>query len=31
MRLSEQFFYTKREDVKDEETVSGNLLVKRLF
>ena len=28
MRLSEQFFYTKREDVKDEETVSGNLLVK---
>ena len=28
MKLSEQFFYTKREDVKDEETVSGNLLVK---
>lgn len=28
MRLSEQFFYTLREDVKDEETVSGNLLVR---
>ncbi|MEG2322072.1 MAG: proline--tRNA ligase [Bacilli bacterium] len=28
MRLSEQFFYTIREDIKDEETVSGNLLVK---
>ena len=28
MKLSEQFFYTKREDVKDEETISGNLLVK---
>jgi prolyl-tRNA synthetase len=28
MRLSEQFFYTFREDVKDEETISGNLLVK---
>ncbi len=28
MRLSENFFYTFREDVKDEETVSGNLLVK---
>lgn len=28
MRLSEQFFYTLRENVKDEETVSGNLLVK---
>ena len=28
MRLSEQFFYTFRENVKDEETVSGNLLVK---
>lgn len=28
MRLSEQYFYTFREDVKDEETVSGNLLVK---
>jgi len=28
MKLSEQFFYTFREDVKDEETVSGNLLVK---
>lgn len=28
MRLSEQFFYTIRENVKDEETVSGNLLVR---
>ena len=28
MRLSENFFYTFREDVKDEETRSGNLLVK---
>ena len=28
MRLSENFFYTFREDLKDEETVSGNLLVK---
>ena len=28
MRLSENFFYTFREDVKDEETISGNLLVK---
>ena len=28
MRLSEQFFYTLRENVKDEETVSGNLLVR---
>ena len=28
MRLSEQFFYTFREDAKDEETMSGNLLVK---
>ena len=28
MKLSESFFYTLREDVKDEESVSGNLLVK---
>ncbi len=28
MRLSEQFFYTLRENVKDEETTSGNLLVR---
>lgn len=28
MRLSNSFFYTVREDVKDEETVSGNLLVR---
>ena len=28
MKLSENFFYTLREDVKDEESVSGNLLVK---
>ena len=28
MRLSENFFYTFREDVKDEETISGNLVVK---
>ena len=28
MRLSNSFFYTIREDVKDEETVSGNLLVR---
>ncbi len=28
MRLSNSFFYTLREDVKDEESVSGNLLVK---
>lgn len=28
MRLSEQFFYTIRENIKDEETVSGNLLVR---
>ena len=28
MRLSERFFYTLREDLKDEESVSGNLLVK---
>ena len=28
MRLSQSFFYTLRENVKDEETISGNLLVK---
>ena len=28
MKLSENFFYTLREDQKDEESVSGNLLVK---
>lgn len=28
MRLSESFFYTIREDLKDEESISGNLLVK---
>lgn len=28
MRLKGQFFYTIREDVKDEETTSGNLLVR---
>ncbi|MBR1802781.1 MAG: proline--tRNA ligase [Clostridia bacterium] len=28
MKLSEKFFYTLREDLKDEESVSGNLLVK---
>lgn len=28
MRLSKNFFYTLREDVKDEDSVSGNLLVK---
>lgn len=28
MRLSNSFFYTIREDVKDEETISGNLLVR---
>ena len=28
MRVSNSFFYTIREDVKDEETVSGNLLVR---
>ena len=28
MKLSESFFYTLREDVKDEESISGNLLVK---
>ena len=28
MKLSENYFYTLREDAKDEESVSGNLLVK---
>jgi len=28
MRLSKEFFYTLREDSKDEDSVSGNLLVK---
>jgi prolyl-tRNA synthetase len=28
MKLKNKFFYTLREDVKDEETVSGNLLVR---
>lgn len=28
MRLSESFFYTLRDDAKDEESVSGNLLVR---
>ena len=28
MKLSNSFFYTLREDQKDEESVSGNLLVK---
>lgn len=28
MKLSNSFFYTLREDVKDEESISGNLLVK---
>lgn len=28
MRLSNQYFFTKKEDVKDEEAVSGNLLVR---
>ena len=28
MKLSENFFYTLREDLKDEESISGNLLVK---
>lgn len=28
MKLSESFFYTLREDMKDEESISGNLLVK---
>ena len=28
MKLSENYFYTLREDAKDEESISGNLLVK---
>ncbi len=28
MKLNENFFYTLRENVKDEETISGNLLVR---
>ncbi len=28
MRLSNEFFYTLREDAKEEDSVSGNLLVK---
>ena len=28
MKLSNSFFYTFREDAKDEESISGNLLVK---
>ena len=28
MKLSNSFFYTLREDAKDEESISGNLLVK---
>ena len=28
MRLSSSFFYTIREDIKDEDSISGNLLVK---
>ena len=28
MKLKTSFFYTLREDAKDEETTSGNLLVK---
>ena len=31
MRLSKEFFYTLREDAKDEDSVSGNLLVKAGF
>ena len=31
MKLSQSFFYTLREDVKDEESVSGNLLVRGGF
>ena len=31
MKLSQSFFYTLREDVKDEESVSGNLLVRAGF
>ena len=28
MKLSKDFFYTLREDAKDEDSISGNLLVK---
>ena len=28
MKLSNRFFYTLRENVKDEESTSGNLLVR---
>ena len=28
MRLKNSFFYTLREDVKDEDSISGNLLVR---
>ncbi|AMC93232.1 proline--tRNA ligase [Erysipelothrix larvae] len=31
MKLSESYFYTLREDVKDEDSVSGNLLVRGGF
>lgn len=31
MKLSESFFYTIREDLKDEESISGNLLVKKWY
>lgn len=31
MKLSQSFFYTLREDVKDEESISGNLLVRAGF
>ena len=31
MKLKNSFFYTLREDVKDEESVSGNLLTRAGF
>ncbi len=31
MKLKNSFFYTLREDVKDEDSISGNLLVKAGF
>ena len=31
MKLSKSFFYTLREDVKDEDSTSGNLLVRAGF
>ena len=31
MKLKNSFFYTLREDVKDEESISGNLLVRAGF